>query len=64
MQLDVAATAHPSFSATAMVSGNIYSHLKGGKLETGHVGNHRLGKLYEDQSTTEYIGFKFKVSFP
>lgn len=64
MQLNVAAAAGPSFSATVMVSGNVYSHLKGGKLETGHVGNPRLGKLYEDQSTTQYIGFKVKVSFP
>lgn len=64
MQLDVAAAAGPSFSATVIVSGNVHSHLKGGKLETGHVGNPRLGKLYEDQGTTQYIGFKVKVSFP
>lgn len=49
MQLDVAAAGGPSFSATVMVSGNVDSHLKVGKLKTGHVGNPRLGKLYEDQ---------------
>lgn len=64
MQLDVAAAGGPSFSATVMVSGNICSHLKGEKLETGHVGNPRLDKLYEDWGTTQYIGFKVKVSFP
>lgn len=64
MQLHVAAAGGPGFSATVMVSGNVYSHLKGGKLEIGRVGNPRLGKLYEDWSTTQYIGFKVKVSFP
>lgn len=64
MQLDVATAGGSSFSVTVMVSGNVYSHLKGGKLETGHGGNPRLGKLYEDQGTRQYIGFKVKVSFP
>lgn len=60
----MAAAGGPSFSATVMVSGNVYSHLKGGKLETGHVDNPRLCKLYEDWGTTQCIGFKVKVAFP
>lgn len=60
----MAAAGGPSFSATVMVSGNVCSHLKGGELETGHVGNPRLGELYEDRGTTQYIGFKVNVSFP